>query len=107
MVESVAIGAGPDQHLPVGNLRGAVPAGVERHLVVLKLTLSYHGRVVARSPAPWEAEGPIGFVVRAREAGAEEQLAIAAELREDGLAAPPDEHVANRQHLRLAHGGGK
>src|SRR5215212_1188276 len=96
---------GPGQHLPGGHLRGAVPTCVDGHLVVGS-ALGGDGGVVGRLPAPGIAEGPVGFPF-GREGGAEEQLSIMAELREDRRAAPAHKDVPVRQHLHAALGVGE
>ena len=53
------IWASPGQHLPGGYLRGAVPTGVDRYLIVGS-ELGDDGRVVVgRLPTPREAECPV------------------------------------------------
>src|SRR5215218_10467100 len=68
---------GACEHLPGGDLRGAVPAGVERHLII-GTRLGGQGGIYVGLSAPREAEGPVRFDLR-WEAGVEEQLPVAAE----------------------------
>src|SRR5829696_1892826 len=57
---SQLVGSGTGERLPSGDLRGAVPAGVDRHLVVGGSGLGRRGGIFVRLPAPWKAEGSVG-----------------------------------------------
>src|SRR3712207_1901637 len=85
------VGVGTSEHLPGGDLRCTGSTGVERHVTVGSALDRYGGGVV-RLPAPREAKGPVGLAL-GREGGAEEQLAILAELGEERIAATADEDV--------------
>src|SRR5919112_6093332 len=88
------------QHLPAFDLRGAVPAGEESHLVP-GATLRYGGGPVARVPVPGEAESPVGSVLR-RQPQIEKHLSIMIELRDSECPAPAYEDIRVGQHLGVA-----
>src|SRR5947209_8798574 len=84
-------------HDPPGrNLRGAVPARVEH-------PAAYGERgAILRTADPREAERAVALATL-RQARVEYDRTLAGELRHERRAAPADEDVPVREHLRVAH----
>src|SRR5215211_63619 len=92
------------EYFPALYLRGPVPAGKEGDFVVGR-AVHRHGRGFGGATLPREAISSVGVIV-GWYAGVEEQLAVVGELGGKRFTAPADEHVAVRQHLHIALGGG-
>src|SRR5918995_649961 len=88
------------EHRPAFDLRATVPTGVDLD-TIFRDTLRRYGGSNGGGGTPRIPEGLVGAVPW-RQSGVEEQLTFAAELRDGQRPAPPHEHVAVRQHLRVA-----